>query len=127
MSEMNTQLPDLDSAFNCIAANVDYECFMNKLASLGFAPANEEEAQAAYELGWKLEQASNSPSVKSASAGPFAQASKDLDRVLENHGITKSAQDDELMQQAYAYAMRPEIYLSTLAIKTAEAEAAVEK
>lgn len=124
MSEMNTNLPDLDTAVNTIAGNVDYECFMNKLASLGYAPGNDDEAQAVYELGWKLAAAEEAPQVKAASAGPFAQAAKDLDTLLDRNGITKSsAVDDERLAKAYAYAMQPEIYLSTLAIKTAEAEA----
>lgn len=122
MSDTNTQLPDYETAVNTIAAHVDYDSFMNKLASLGFAPGNDDEAQAVYELGWKLDQASQVPAIKAASAGLFAQASKDLDRVLDKHGV-KSAAADERLAKAYAYATQPEIYLSTLAIKTAEAEA----
>jgi len=121
MSDSNApNLPDLDTAFDTIAGTVDYDCFMNKLASFGISPSNGDEAQALYELGWKLEAASESPQVKAASAGPFAQASRDLDRVLEQHGVKQSSANDETMAKAYAYAMQPQVYLSTLAIKMAE-------
>lgn len=123
MSDTNTpMLPDLDTAINVIAGNVDYDCFMNKLASLGYSPATPDEAQELYNLGWKLDEASQQPAVKAASAGPFAQASADLDRVLAPNTKVASAHN-EALEKAYAYAHQPEIYLSTLAIKTAEAEA----
>ncbi len=123
MSDTNTpMLPDLDTAINVIAGNVDYDCFMNKMASFGFSPATPEEAQELYALGWKLDEVSQQPAVKAASAGPFAQASADLDRVVSQNTKTASAHS-EALEKAYAYAHQPEIYLSTLAIKTAEAEA----
>ena len=121
MSTQNTQsqptLPDPETAYNHLFSQVHANVFFNKLASHGYAPRNEKEAEELLTLAGKLRDAEHTKAAQDNSQSPYALANSALDNVLGSPARTVSHQKvaQELMQD-------PSIYDSVLSLKVAEAE-----
>ncbi len=125
------QLPHPQDAYNHLTAGVRGQVFFSKLASHGYNPRNDAEAESMMKLAVKLRAAADDPRVKAAEAeDSFAQVNADLDQALEHNGfghIAKAAGENGQVEDvrnnlAYSFGQNPDVYNSVLSIKAAEAQ-----
>jgi hypothetical protein len=131
---MPSTLPDQDTAYDTLFNGVQQRVFFQKMASRGYTPQNAQQAQTMLDTAGRINAVAEHTQVKTAAAqnDPYAMAGRALDAVLGQVGLDgpiKQAQDRETanayQNAAYYFAQDPAIYNSVLAMKAAEAQAAV--
>jgi hypothetical protein len=125
---MNTNqqaLPSSDAAYQHLFDNVHAQVFFGKLASRGYTPQNEKQAQDLLTLAGRLRAV---VTEKAAADNPFASAVTALDAYLGETGmdgqlkVAKAQEAAQSIKEAAAQlANDPAIYNSVLALKAQEA------
>lgn len=121
------QLPDLDTAYQNLFMGIRRNSFLNKLASFGIAPQNQQQEASLFEMAGMLRQYEEEAGVKAASAGndPFGAVNQSLQNTLQANGFNVKRANAMEQHAAYAvadhYMQDPAVYNSVLAFKAAEA------
>ncbi len=121
----SAHVPDTDTAFNVLTHDVRGRAFFHKLASLGYVPQTEKQAEAYLMMAEDIRKATDHPTVKQAAeaSDPVLSALGDLRTTLQRRGVmSKTANDEAFAAQAASQFMQdPTYYNSVLALKFAEA------
>lgn len=115
-------LPDAQTAYDNLFANVKAEVFFRKCAAAGHYPSNEEEARAMMEIGARGRSLQQKQATDTES--PILSMKSAFDRQFGNDPRQHAQAHELAVKQAADYFFEnPDLYNSVLSLKAAEAEA----
>ena len=131
MSTQQQALPDPVAAYNHLFNNVHSQVFFGKLASRGYAPQNEKQAQDLLVLAGKLRRVAQVSEKAASDHSPFAGALNALDGYLGETGMggQQAAQESQMAikEAAAQLANDPVVYNCVLSLKAQEAALAAQQ
>lgn len=118
-------LPDPQTAYQTLFNDVHARVFFAKLASFGYVPESEQQAQQMLTTAGKLRAAEQQEKLAADGQDPFAMADHYLTQALGLEPHTKAAaaqaETDVVLRAANGLMQDPALYNAVLSLKAAEA------